>query len=90
MLDVAHKDFLEEMNAKHLTLSVVPVASMVHQLKPTMLQLEDSERAIKVGDYVEVLYECAPGTCSDGGVGTIMEIHTDDAGRKTVTVNYVR
>jgi hypothetical protein len=51
-----------------------------------MLQLEDSERAIKVEDYVEVLYEYAPGTCSDGGVGTIMEIHKDDAGRK---VNYV-
>jgi hypothetical protein len=54
-----------------------------------MLQLEDSERAIKVGDYVEVLYEYAPGTCLDGGVGTIMEIHKDDAGRNTVTVNYV-
>jgi hypothetical protein len=87
--DVAHKECLEQMNTQHLTLSVVPVASMVHQLKPTMLQLEDSERAIKVGDYVEVLYEYAPGTCSDGGVGTIMDIHKDDADRNTVTVNYV-
>jgi hypothetical protein len=90
VLDVAPKECLEQMNTRHLTLSIVPVASMVHQLKPTMLQLEDSERAIKVGDYVEVLYEYAPGTCFDGGVGTIMEIHKDDAGRKTVTVNYVR
>jgi hypothetical protein len=26
----------------------------------------------KVGHWVEVLYEYAPGTCFDGGVGTVM------------------
>ena len=57
VLDVAHKECLDQMNMANLTRSVVPVTSMVHQLKPTMLQLEDSERALKVGDYVEVLYE---------------------------------
>jgi hypothetical protein len=38
---------------------------------------------------VEVLYEYAPGTCSDGGVGVIAEIHECDEGIKTVTVGYV-
>jgi hypothetical protein len=89
VLDVAHKECLDRMNMANLTRSVVPVTSMVHQLKPTMLQLEDSERAIKVGDYVEVLYEYAPGTCSDGGVEVIAELQEDDEGRKTVTVGYV-
>ena len=89
VLDVAHKECLDRMNMENLTRSVVPVRSMVHKLKPTMLQLEDSERAIKVGDYVEVLYEYAPGTCSDGGVGVIAEIHECDEGIKTVTVGYV-
>ncbi len=41
---------LKEMNTKHLTLSVVPASNMVHKLKPTMQQLLDTERAIKVGD----------------------------------------
>jgi hypothetical protein len=77
------------MNTQHLTLSVVLAASMVHKLKPTMLQLEDTERAIKVGDYVEVLYEYAPGTCSDGGVGSVMAIHKDYDRRLSLTVSYV-
>jgi hypothetical protein len=89
VLDVAHKEVLDRMNMENLTLSVVPITSMVHELKPTMLQLEDSDRAIKVGDYVEVLYEYAPGTCSDGGVGVIAAIHEDEGGKKTVTVGYV-
>jgi hypothetical protein len=57
VLDVAHKECLDQLNMFHLTKSVVPVTTMVHQLKPTMLQLENSERAIKIGDYVEVLYD---------------------------------
>jgi hypothetical protein len=88
VLDVAHKEVLEEMNTKHLTLlSVVPSASMVHKLKPTMLQLLDTERAIKVGDWIEVVYEYALGTCSDGGVGTVMAIIENDRGKLSLTVS---
>ncbi len=54
-----------------------------------MQQLFDTERAIKVGDWVEVLYEYAPGTCSDGGVGTVMAITKDEDGKAWLTVNYV-
>jgi hypothetical protein len=89
VLDVAHREALEELNTKHLTLSVVPTSHMIHKLKPTMQQLFDTERAIKVGDWVEVLYEYAPGTCSDGGVGTVMAIIKDDDGKAWLTVSYV-
>jgi hypothetical protein len=40
----------------------------------------------KVGDWVEVAYEYAPGTCSDGGVAFIMAIDYNEAGRANCTV----
>ena len=42
-----------------------------------------------MGDWVEVAYEYAPGTCSDGGVAFIMSINKDDSGRATCTVSYI-
>ncbi len=42
-----------------------------------------THHANKVGDYVEVLCEYAPGTCgtcSDGGIGFIMKIDNDNDG----------
>ena len=75
------------MNVRHLTLSVVPACNMIHPLKPTMKQLLDTEGQIKVGDYVEVLYEYAPGTCSNGGVGVVVKIETDDDGKSWLTVS---
>ncbi len=89
VLDVAHREVLDAMNAKHLTLSVVPATTMVHKLKPTMQQLLDTERAIKVRDWVEVLHEYAPSTCSDGGVGTVITITKDDNRKAWLTVSYV-
>ncbi len=88
-MDVAHRDVLDAMNTKHLTLSVVPATTMVHKLKPTMQQLLHTERAIKVGDWVEVQYEYAPRTCSDGGVGTVMAITKDDDEKAWLTVSYI-
>jgi hypothetical protein len=44
---------------------------------------------MKVGDWVEVLCEYAPGTCSDGGVGEIVKITQDDNDRAWCTVAYV-
>jgi hypothetical protein len=89
VLGVAHSKALEEMNMKHLALSVVPTTQMIHKLKATMKQLYDTEGRIKIGDYVEVQYEYAPGTCSDGGVGSVMEIVEDDDKKSWITVSYV-
>ncbi len=89
VLGVAHSKALEDMNIKHLTLSVVPTSQMIHKLKPTMKQLFDTEGQIKVGGCVKVLYEYAPGACSDGGVGTVVKIETDDDGKSWLTVSYV-
>jgi hypothetical protein len=62
---------------------------MVHHLKPTMDKLLGTHHAIKVGDYVEVLCEYAPGTCSDGGIGFIMNMDTDEEGQVFSTVSCV-
>jgi hypothetical protein len=74
---------------KHLTLSVEQAEDMVHCLKPTMQVLMGTINAIKVSDWVEVLYAYAPGTFSDGGVGTIMAIDEDAEGNKSCRVSYV-
>ncbi len=89
ILNVAHRKQLESMNMEHLTKSVVETGEMIHPLKPTIDKLLRTDHAMKVGDWCEVLYECAPGTCSDGDVGTIMEISRDDENRAWCTVSYV-
>ncbi len=42
-----------------------------------------------MGDWVEVLYEYAPGTCSDGGIGTVRSIDDDGDGKQWCSVAYV-
>jgi hypothetical protein len=80
---------LELLNCAHLTKSVVTAEKMVHHLKPTMEKLMGTHHAIKVGDWVEVLYEYEPDTRSDGSVGTDMSIQYDDDRRATCIVSYV-
>jgi hypothetical protein len=53
-----------------------------------MAALLQTEYAIKVGDWVEVLCEYAPGTCSDGGVGSIVKIERDADERTWCTVSF--
>ena len=89
VLEEAHRQVLEIFNIKHLTYSVMPTTAMVHKLKPTMKELLGTENAIKVGDFVEVMYEYAPGTCSDGGVGIVSAIIKDEEGITWCTVGYV-
>ncbi len=80
-MDVAHREKLRELNWEYL--------KMVHPLKPTMDKLMGTHHAIKVGDYVEVLCEYAPGTCSDGGIGYIMNMDNGEEGIVYSTVSYV-
>ena len=89
VLDVAHRELLQRMNCEHLTKSVARPEKMFHCLKPNMLSLMGTIRAIKVGDWVEVQYEYTPGTCSDGGVGTVSAVHTDEKGNVFCSVGYV-
>jgi hypothetical protein len=89
VLNVAHRELLELKNVEHLTKSVVDTDDMIHPLKPTMDQLLRTGHEMKVGDWVEVMCEYAPGTCSDGGVGEIMEISKDDDNKAWCTVSYV-
>jgi hypothetical protein len=89
ILDIAHRELLDELLMKHLALSVEPAENMVHCLKPTMQELMGTIHEIKVGDWVEVQYDYAPGTCSDGGVGTIMAIDEDAEGKRSCRVSYI-
>ena len=89
ILDVAHRELLDRMNCEHLTKSVARAEKMVHVLKPNMLSLMGTIQAIKVGDWVEVEYEYVPGTCSDGGIGTVSAVHTDEKGNVFCSVGYV-
>jgi hypothetical protein len=89
ILNIAHRELLELKNIEHLTKSVVELDEMIHTLKPTMEELIRTDHAMKVGDWVEVLCEYAPGTCSDGGVGEIVKITRDDNDRAWCTVAYV-
>jgi hypothetical protein len=89
ILNIAHREQLELLNIEHLTKSVVEIGEMIHPLKPTIEKLLQTDHAIKVGDWVEVLCEYAPGTCSDGVVGSIRKITRDSDDRAWCTVSYV-
>ncbi len=89
ILDVAHRELLDRMNCEHLTKSVARADKMVHPLKPTILAVMGTVHTIKVGDWVEVLYDYAPGTCSDGGIGTVSAVNTDEKGNVFCSVGYV-
>jgi hypothetical protein len=56
ILDEAHSKLLAELNCEHRTKSVLSVNTMVHKLKPTMDKILGTTHALKVGDWVEMLY----------------------------------
>jgi hypothetical protein len=67
---------------------------MVHVARKTIWEEQTKLSAVKVGDWVEVMYEYLPGTCSDGVTGVITRLITTDTGPDTVlslfaTVQYV-
>ncbi len=80
ILDVAHCEELFKLNCQHRTQCVLPVVEMIHKSKPTMDKLIGTAHGIKVGSWVEVLYEYAPGICLDGGVGEVFAIRHDEDG----------
>jgi hypothetical protein len=89
ILDEAHFELLAKLNCEHRTKNVVPVTSMMHPLKPTMEKLLGTAHALKVGDWVEVLYTYAPGLCSDGGIGEIYDIKYGEDGKPRCNVSYI-
>ena len=88
-MDEAHFELLAKLNCEHRTKNVVPVTSMMHSLKPTMEKLLGTAHALKVGDWVEVLYTYAPGLCSDGGIGEIYDIKYGEDGKPRCNVSYI-
>ena len=78
----------------------VPLAADMHRPNARTVwgtRVEGPSR-LRVGEWVEVTYEYAPGVCSDGGVGCIKRVHeaADPAGTEpslddamTVDVKYL-
>ncbi len=89
IVDVAHAEKLSRMNCEHRSKAVQPVSAMIHKTKPTMDKLIGTAYAICKGSWVEVMYEYAPGICSDGGVGEVFAIRHDLAGEAWCDVAYV-
>ena len=89
IVDVAHSEELSKLNCEHRSKAVQPVSAMIHKTKETMDKLIGTAYAICVGSWVEVLYEYAPGLCSDGGVGEVFAIRLDRAGEAWCDVSYV-
>ena len=89
ILDEAHCELLAKLNCEHRAKNVVPVSAMQHPLKPTMENLLGTAHALKVGDWVEVLYTYSPGLCSDGGIGEIYEIKYGEDGKARCNVSYI-
>ncbi len=48
LLDIVHREKLDQLNCAHLTKSVSPASAMVHPLKPTLEQLVGIHHALKV------------------------------------------
>jgi hypothetical protein len=82
ILDEAHSELLAKLNCEHRTKSVVSVTTMMHPLKPTMDKLMGTTHALKVGDWVEVLYAYAPGLCSDGGMEKLSPLNMTKTGKR--------
>ncbi len=44
---------------------------MVHIARKTVWEEQKDLAEVKIGDWVEVMYDYIPGTCSDGSIGVI-------------------
>ncbi len=57
---------------------------MVHVTRKTIWEEQKQLADVKVGDWMEVVYEYLPGACSDGGIGIITQLMSTDDGPGTV------
>ena len=72
VLQIEFKKACEDLMVKHLQESRLGPSQMVRPKRPTVWDEKASLGRLKVGDWVEVQYTYAPGTCSDGGVGCVV------------------
>ena len=74
-LKVKYADLVKAKHRKLLQDSIQPVGKMHRPNTRTVWdqQLQGSVH-LRVGEWVEILHEYAPGVCSDGGVGCIVEV----------------
>jgi hypothetical protein len=70
---------------QHLKDNTTKPNEMVHMARKTIWEEQLDLANVKVGDWVEVIYDYEPGTCSDGGIGVITRLVETDNGPGTVT-----
>ncbi len=94
ILDEKYSEIVKLALEQHLQSNTSLAGDMVHVARKTIWEEQAQLADVKIGDWVEVLYEYLPGTCSDGGVGVITRLMSVDEGIGTVmtlfaTVRYV-
>jgi hypothetical protein len=94
ILDEKYATIIKVALEKHLQANTTKPANMVHVARKTIWEERKELADVKVGDWVEVMYDYLPGTCSDGGIGVITRLIATDTGPGTVsslfaTVQYV-
>ncbi len=63
---------------QHLQNLQGPVSNMVHARRRTLAEEQGLLAQIKVGDWVEVEPDYSPSICSDGGIGCVLGLHTEE------------
>ncbi len=86
ILDEKYSKIVRDALVQHLKDNTSKATDMVHTARKTIWEEQFDLATVKVGDWVEVIYEYEPGTCSDGGIGVITRlVETDNEPGSVVT-----
>ena len=72
VVQIEYKKVCEDAMLNHLKESRLLPSQMVRPKRRTVWDEKASLGKLMVGDWVEVEYTYAPGTCSDGGIGCVV------------------
>jgi hypothetical protein len=80
VLAVSYDNLCKSAFLAHLQGLQGPVTHMLHSKRKTLADEQGLFARIKVGDWVEVEPDYSSGICSDGGVGCVLGLHTEQCG----------
>ena len=75
VLMVQYRKKCEESMVNHFIQSRFTPVEMVRARRQTIWETHGSQASLKIGEWVEVMYDYSPGTCSDGGVAVVTAVH---------------
>lgn len=71
---VQYKQLCIDAAVQHLKKSRKTATEMVHARPASVWELHGSRASVRVGSWVQVIYDYSPGTCSDGGIGVVVHV----------------